>query len=130
MTRNVLVVLVGLMVLVGCGKATPEELASLAAQGYYRHLIAGEYGQFLEGVAGSDSLSDEYREQLLTGYKQFVFEQRKGHKGINTVTVNNAKTDSTQQLVQVFLILQYADSTEEEIVVPMVEQQPGQWRMK
>ena len=121
--------LIGIMGLMGCGKATPEELASLAAEGYYRHLAAGECEKFLEGKAGADSLPDDYREQLLTGYKQFMAQQQKTHQSIRSVQTTNARMDSTLQLMQVFLLLEYGDSTQEEIVVPMVEHD-GRWRMK
>lgn len=124
-----LVLLAVLVFLVGCGKASPEELASLAAEGYYRHLTAGEYEQFLQGKAGADSLPEDYREQLLTGYKQFMAGQQKSHQGIRSVQTTNARMDSTLQLMQVFLLLEYGDSTQEEIVVPMVEHD-GRWRMK
>ena len=119
----------GLVGFVGCGSATPEELASLAAEGYYRHLVAGEYEQFLQGRVGCDSLPEDYREQLLTGYKQFMAQQQTAHQGIQSVQACNASRDTTLQLMQVFLLLQYGDSTQEEIVVPMVEHD-GRWRMK
>ena len=123
--------LMGLMEmgLMGCAKATPEELASLAAEGYYRHLVAGEYELFLQGKAGADSLPEDYREQLLAGYKQFMAQQQAAHQGIRGIQTTNAHPDSTLQLMQVFLLLEYGDSTQEEIVVPMVEHD-GRWRMK
>ena len=127
--RKLVMGLMGLMGFVGCGTATPEELASLAAEGYYRHLLAGEYEQFLQGRVGTDSLPDDYREQLLAGYKQFMAQQQATHQGIRSVQVSNAVNDTTQQLMQVMLLLEYGDSTQEEIVVPMVEHE-GSWRMK
>ena len=43
--------LVSLVFLVAaCGGPSREELASLAAKGYYEHLIHGEYEQFYEGM--------------------------------------------------------------------------------
>jgi len=74
-------------------------------------------------------LPDDYREQLLTGYKQFMAQQQKTHQSIRSVQTTNARMDSTLQLMQVFLLLEYGDSTQEEIVVPMVEHD-GRWRMK
>jgi len=112
-----------------CGEVTPEEAARLAAQGYYAHLARGEYDHFLEGRVGADSLPDGYREQLLAGYKQFVAQQQTAHQGIRTVTAGNAAMDSTLQVMQVFLLVEYGDSTTEEIVVPMVEH-GGRWLMK
>ena len=129
-------VIVLLAVLAACGSATKEELASLAAKGYYDHLIHGEYEQFYEGMAqrtlpDGTALSDEaaYRNQMLDNLRQFMARQAQEHRGVLEVRVSNATTDTVQQLTNVFLVLCFADSTNEEIVVPMVERQ-GAWRMK
>lgn len=126
-----LLLLAGL-VLVGaaCSSPTKEELASLAAKGYYEHLIRGEYTQFLEGMDQRESMGqDDYRSQLLDTYRQFVAQQKEAHRGIREVRIMNAKTDSIDKYTSVFLILCFGDSTNEEIVVPMVERH-GSWRMK
>lgn len=123
--------LIGLLCLVmfGCSNPSPEELASLAAKGYYNHLINGEYDHFLEGKIGVDSIPNDYRDQLLIAYKQFVALQEKDHHGIREIRISNVKTDTLQKYTSVFLILCFGDSTNEEIVVPMVEHN-GSWRMK
>ncbi len=113
-----------------CAKVSPEQQAALAAEGYYRHLIAGEYEQFLQGRAGADSLPDDYREQLLTAYRQFVAQQQDNHNGITAVVVSNVRTDSLSDYTSVFLLLSYGDSTQEEIIVPMVDTGEGHWRMR
>ena len=125
-----------LAVLTACGSATKEELASLAAKGYYDHLIHGEYEQFYEGMdqrtlSDGTALSDEaaYRSQMLDNLRQFMARQAQEHRGVLEVRVSNATTDTVQQLTNVFLVLCFADSTNEEIVVPMVERH-GAWRMK
>ena len=129
-------VIVLLAVLTACGSATKEELASLAAKGYYDHLIHGEYEQFYEGMeqrtlSDGTALSDEaaYRSQMLDNLRQFMARQAQEHRGVLEVRVSNATTDTVQQLTNVFLVLCFADSTNEEIVVPMVERH-GAWRMK
>ena len=131
-----LAVMVLLAVLAACGNATKEELAALAAKGYYDHLIHGEYEQFYEGMdqrtlPDGTTLSDEavYRSQMLDNLRQFMARQTQEHRGVLEVRVSNATTDTVQQLTNVFLVLCFADSTNEEIVVPMVERQ-GTWRMK
>ena len=125
-----------LAVLAACGNATKEELAALAAKGYYDHLIHGEYEQFYEGMdqrtlSDGTALSDEaaYRSQMLDNLRQFMARQTQEHRGVLEVRVSNATTDTVQQLTNVFLVLCFADSTNEEIVVPMVERH-GAWRMK
>lgn len=115
--------------LAACSGLSPEEAASLAARGYYQHLMAGEYEQFLEGKNGADTLPAAYREELLTAYKQFARQQEWAHGGIASVEATNAVVDTTLHCTNVFLMLNYADSLSEEIVVPMVEAD-GRWRMK
>ena len=129
-------VIVLVAALAACGSATKEELASLAAKGYYDHLIHGEYEQFYEGMdqrtlPDGTTLSDEaaYRSQMLDNLRQFMARQAQEHRGVLEVRVSNATTDTVQQLTNVFLVLCFADSTNEEIVVPMVERH-GSWRMK
>ena len=108
---------------------TKEELASLAAKGYYQHLVEGDFEHFLEGRVMADSLPDDYRSQLIDGYSQFLAQQVNARGGINEVRISRAYTDSTQQYTSVLLMLCYADSTTEEVVVPMVEHN-GRWMMK
>ena len=131
-----------------CGGATPEEMASLAAKGYYEHLMRGEYRQFLEGKE-FQPLRGEYR-QFLEGkefqpldtigtidrmeehevnLRQFMAQQEEAHHGIREVRISNVQTDTAQKVTNVFLVLCFGDSVNEEIVVPMVERQ-GRWRMK
>jgi hypothetical protein len=124
-----LVLLVSLAQWAACSSPTREELASLAAKGYYQHLIEGDFDHFLEGRVMADSLPDDYRSQLIDGYSQFLAQQVKARGGINEVRISRAYTDSTQQYTSVLLMLCYVDSTSEEVVVPMVERD-GRWMMK
>lgn len=123
--------LVSLVILgAACGNGpSKEELAGLAAKGYYQHLVAGEYEQFVEGRFMADSLPADYRSQLIEGYKQFVAQQMEARKGIQEVSVSRAYTDSLAGYTNVLLMLCYGDSTTEEVVVPMVERN-GRWMMK
>ena len=124
-----LVLLVFLAQWASCSSPTREELASLAAKGYYQHLIEGDFDHFLEGRVMADSLPDDYRSQLIDGYSQFLAQQVKARGGINEVRISRAYTDSTQQYTSVLLMLCYGDSTSEEVIVPMVEHN-GRWMMK
>lgn len=131
MMRWGLVGVIGLIIgFIGCSSGpTAEERAAQAAKTYYDYLVAGRYEQFLDGRVGADSLPDDYREQLLTSCQQFMAQQTKAHQGISDVRISNARTDSLTAYVSVFLLLCYADSVQEEIVVPMVEHD-GRWCMK
>ena len=133
--RKSLVGIVGLLGFLGilgmsCGNPTAEEMASLAAKGYYEHLIHGEYEQFLQGKAGLNKHSEqEYWNQLRDNCHQFVHQQEQAHRGIHEVRVVNAKTDTLQKYTNVFMMLCFGDYTNEEIVVPMVERD-GRWYMR
>lgn len=128
------------LLVAACGSSVSrEELASLAAKGYYDHLIHGEYEQFYEGLDQRSlpgdstalvlSADSAYRSQMLDNLRQFMAQQEQAHRGVLEVRVSNATTDTVQQLTNVFLVLCFADSTNEEVVVPMVERH-GAWRMK
>ena len=108
---------------------TPEELAGKAAKEYYDYLVVGNYEAFLDGKVGADSLSADYRQQLLQVYRHFVHKQKKAHGGIADVAVSNAKSDTLLHLTQAFLLLTFRDSVSEEIVVPMVDHN-GRWYMR
>ena len=133
--RKSLVGIVGLLGFLGilgmsCGNPTAEEMASLAAKGYYEHLIHGEYEKFLQGKDGLNKHTEkEYWNQLRDNCYQFVHQQNEVHRGIYEVRVVNAKTDTLQKYTNVFMMLCFGDSTNEEIVVPMVERD-GRWYMR
>ncbi|MBQ1669497.1 MAG: hypothetical protein II066_02620 [Prevotella sp.] len=127
--KHLLFIVLVFLALCACSSPTPEEMASLAAKGYYEHLLKGEYDKFLEGKAGSDSLPEAYRRQLLAGYKQFLSQQNSLHNGINEIRVINARRDTILNYTNVFLMLCFGDSTNEQVSVPMIEHN-GRWRMK
>lgn len=107
----------------------PDELALQAAKGYYDELLSGNCEAFLDGKAVADSLPEGYRSQMLQVYRNFLEEQRENHGGLHHVTAERASRDTTLHLTHAFLLLHFADSTREEISVPMVEVN-GQWKMK
>ena len=127
--KHLLFVILAFLALCACSSSTPEEMASLAARGYYEHLLKGEFDKFLDGKAGSDSLPEAYREQLIAGYKQFLSQQNNLHNGINEIRVINAKRDTILNYTNVFLMLCFGDSTNEQVSVPMIEYN-GSWRMR
>lgn len=100
------------------------------AQECYRQLMDGNGEAFLEGRAGMDCIPQSYREQLLMSYRQFAHMQRQAHRGVTSVEATRSAMDTTLHVMQVFLLIYYADSTKEEIVVPMVEDDEGRWKMK
>ena len=89
--------------------------------------------QQAENKLGVDTLPADYGEQLLAAVRQYQQDMQKKHGGLREVRIaeNPGRCDTFQgsPLVHTFLILCYADSTQEEVIVPMVERD-GQWLMK
>ena len=115
--------------LTGCSKPSAEQQAMNTVLQSYEALLAGDYATFLNGRAYMDSIPESFREQLLVGCKQFIRQQQEAHEGIVGFEASRCQMDTLQNLMQVFLLVHFADSTTEEITVPMVEYQ-GEWKMK
>lgn len=80
-----------ILVLWGCSHPSPEEMASLAAKGYYDHLVSGEYESFLEGMDCRELMNEvNFRSQLIDNYRQFKAEQDSAHGGIREVRIVRA----------------------------------------
>ncbi len=118
--------------LVGCG-ASPEQQAAESAKAYYDLLAEGDGVSFLEGKAGADTLSADYGDSLLEAICQYQRDIEKKHGGLRQVDIsdNPGQRDTLGgiPMIHAFLILSYADSTQEEIMVSMVEHD-GRWLMK
>lgn len=107
----------------------PDDLALQAAKGYYDELLAGNYEAFLNGKATADSMPQNYRNQMILVYRNYMEEQKENHGGLHQVIAVRAQRDTTLHFTHAFLLLHFADSTKEEINIPMVEVK-GQWKMK
>ena len=95
----------------------------------YTDLLSSHYEAFLDRKAGADTLKPDYRSQLLDACRQTMAAQQHAHKGIAGFHVSDARMDSASHLAQVFILIEYGDSTQEEVLVPMVEHH-GRWMMK
>lgn len=137
MKRGAIYILIAIVVAVlgGCtdNNPRPEELAMNAAKVYYDQLAHGDYASFVAGTDGYDSIPDGFREQLEVNMKQFMAEIYSDHKGIASIEMVDATADTlmatADAYVSVRLRLCFADSTKEQIVVPMIERD-GIWKMK
>ena len=130
MKKLCIVFAIASIMVIACGKKdAPDFAAAEAACDYYQQLVQGNYEQYVSGMINGDSLPADYREQLVANAKMFIAHQNDLHKGISTITVQNCVNDNTTPAAQAFLLLTYADSTSEEIVVPMVKQNDI-WYMK
>ena len=123
--------LMAILLLCGCSQQDQlsEEQAGIAAKEYYDRLLAGDIDGFLKGKADMDSVPADYRSQMYAACEQYKKELDETHGGVAAITVSNARTDSTQQMMQAFLLLNFKDSTKEEIIVPMV-QRGEVWKLR
>ena len=125
-----LLALVAALLLMGCGgKPSPEKVVAATAKLYYEDLLKGSYDDFVAGIDNHFPASGTYREQLRDNAKMFVARQAMLHQGIDRIEVADATLDEKNHSANVFLVLCYADSTNEQIVVPMVERD-GIWLMR
>lgn len=124
------VIMLALMLVgVSCEKEVPKDIAAQTAREYYSNLYSGKYEAFVSGMYFPDSIPDSYHWQLVDNMKMFVAEQKDKHHGVYDVRIARYNTDSVAHATDVFLILCYGDSVNEEIVVRMIEHD-GKWLMK
>ncbi len=121
----------GIVLMVSCSREGPSaaDVAARAAKIYYDSLFAGGYGQWVDAQYRPDSIPKSYREQLIANAKMYVGEQQAEHQGVSEVLINHAAADTANHVADVFLTFVYADSTREEVLVPMVES-GGVWYLR
>lgn len=125
---------ISFMILAACSSEVSQEKRALAtAQKYYEQFVAGDYNSFVEGsLMGQDSVPEVYKSQMLLNAQMFMERMQTEHRGIKSVKPLRATVDTIKLRVanepeavkeivaQAYLSLGFADSTKEEIVVPMV----------
>ena len=127
--KNLLYILMGLFFLACSSTPDQGEVAARAAKQYYDYLLQGDYASFVDGHFRHDSIPDTYREQLIANAKMYMNQQTVEHRGIKDVHIVQVKADTEKHAANVFLVFVYGDSTNEEIVVPMVENK-GVWYLR
>ncbi len=133
--KAVLSVLLVVIACISCKESkSPEEVAQAeamaVAQACYDRLLQGDYDGFLAFRHDIDNIPAEMRPQLADAYKMYMATEQQLHQGVKKFTATRAQSDSTTNVMQVFMLLDYGDGTQEEVVVPMVTDKDGQWRMK
>ena len=78
---------------------------------------------------GADGYPESYRQQLVINAKQYMAGMRTRHSGVSDIVVTRAETDTLGGYTNVFMLITFADSIREEIVVPMVKR-GNEWKMK
>lgn len=97
--------------------------------GYYERLLQKDFKGFVAGYDRPEAIPDVYASQLRDNMDMFLAQQVSERGGIDSVILVRASADSLGEMARAYLMLYYADSTREEIVVPMVRR-GEQWLMR
>lgn len=102
-----------------CRKKTVDEKVKEAAVTYYNYLIQGEYERYIAGIAYRDSMTEEYRVQMVDLAAQYAAREKEVRGGLLEVhALSDTILDGGTAFV--FLEVLFGDSTREEISMPMV----------
>ena len=115
--------IVFLLMVCACGsKATEKQAVEKAVTESYDALLAGRYADYVAMLAGASSRSADYNEQLAANAAMFIEEQQRLHTNIVDVRVADVRVDHGASKAQAFVVMCYGDSTNEEIVLPLVKE--------
>lgn len=104
-----------------------ERRARKAAVRYYEWLQRGRTDKFVSHLAYADSMSDGYRSEMNDLMAEHLEKLHELHGGITDVRAVGQVVDDDR--AQVFLQLSFADSTTEEVGLPMVKM-GDEWLMQ
>ena len=108
----------------------PDTVAADAAKEIYDSLNNGGYEYFTDMTYRPERIPGSYRQQLVANTKMYIAGIREEHKGLDSVSVSACKYDNKEKTAaEAYLLLCFADSTKEEIVVPMTKK-GNRWMMK
>ncbi len=107
----------------------PQDVAANTAKLYYQYLIDGKYEDFVAGMVRHVEWTENDRRQMVENAKSFVSQQKDLHQGMRNVSAIRSQVDSVEHTAMVFLMMEFADNTKEEILVPMVEKD-SLWLMR
>ncbi|MCM1109499.1 MAG: hypothetical protein NC388_10720 [Clostridium sp.] len=115
-TLFMLIMAVGLMM--SCRKPSENERLRTAAIDYYTRLIGGDYDYCVDAIVYADSMTDDYRSQLKDLLAQYAAREKERTGG--PVSVRVLSDTLMDEVGHVFLEVMYADSTNEEVMLPMI----------
>lgn len=117
-----------MVVLVGCsGLSRDDRRVRRAAEKCYEYLQKGKYEKFVGEIAYADSMSEDYREQMVDLLRDYAASETQRHGKLSDVKVTGDTIIGNQ--AHVYLQVVYADSTSEEIGLPMVKV-GKKWKMQ
>ena len=120
-TAKMTFVAVMLLLFAACSSDLSKEQRRVrkAAEKCYEYLQDGKYEKFVGEIAYADSMSEDYRSQMVDLIKDYAASEELRHGKL--MKVEAIGEDIQDSLAQVYLQISYADSTSEEVGVPMVK---------
>ena len=131
MKKGAVVIAALVLLLTSCGEGTVTERQHVeeAVLLSYTTLLDGRYADYVSLLAGASKRSADYNEQLAANAAMFIEEQQRLHTNIVDVRVADVKIARDGAKAEAYVVLCYADSTNEEIVVPVLKEQ-GTWKVR
>ena len=122
-------IVVSLMMMAACSGGISREQRRVrnAAERCYEYLQEEKYEKFVGQIAYADSMSEDYRAQMVDLIKEFAATEKQRHGKLTDIRVTGDTIIGEQ--AHVYLQVSYADSTSEEIGVPMVKV-GKKWKMQ
>lgn len=119
-----------IFILAGChsdGLSRDQRHARRAAERCYKYLRQGKYNRFVGEIAYADQMSPEYRRQMEDLVHESAAREVRAHgEMLSATAVGDTLADDR---AHIYLQVIYADSTLEEIGLPMVCVD-GDWKMQ
>ena len=121
---------IAVVMMAACSRTVDQEqLVANTAMLYCQYLIDGKYDDFVAGIDQRVEPAAGYAEQLRANAKMFVAAQAKTRGGVVGINVTGAEVSPKEHTAAAYILLHYADSTKEQVVLPMVERD-GVWFMR
>lgn len=96
---------------------------------YYRMLADGDFAGYVQAMQSCDNAPEQYKKRTETLLRHHQKEIERTKQGVRAVTSLRHELHDNGQMANVFLRVAYNDSTEEEIIFPIVYD--GQrWRIR
>lgn len=111
-------------------KRDPRVLLGADVEAMYDKYICGDYAAYVDQMESLDDKPESYRKQMADLMKQRHRQQEEDHNGgPQACHVKSLKMDGNERYCEAYIVVNYKDSTEEEILLPLVFRD-GVWRLK
>ncbi len=115
------------MFLASCnGDGEQEQITVGDVEDVYKLYVNGDYEEYVNNMYSCRTKPESYKQAMVAFHRQHAEEQAACGKQVRSFSVERVTMHNEGHMAQVYLHVCYADSTEEEILFPMV-QADGNW---